>query len=475
MTKYFKAAIVCLVSALCIAAPAGGVANANSAQRYWHGSAASGVTVTDENCPVTVESELLVFDITEFPEKYYSEDEEAAFNEYGVKVTAQYSFYNPADYDVDMNVVFPLGFLPDYYPRTVKDDTARYNITADGVPVERRLRHTFSPYPEFNADNEIALIIDGYKKDGFYSPELAVHKYVLTVKNLQNTDAYSVYAETYIVDDAERRIIADANGYGGDDYGQKLGWTVRAGDTVEIYSVGKELDVSGLDWWFSYYDGRGKKRVTGGEMVVDDKGAQTMTFAQFAERFKAENSAVSETDWYNAVVDCANFYESDKRFVRKDLLNLHLLRWYEYDLSIPAGGRLVNAVTAPMYPHIDGGYEPSVYSYKYLLSPAQSWAEFGKFEVRINTPFFLSGDGVLPFEKMDYGYRCHRDGLPDGELTFSLCEAEHPKYVGGGSGWIWVFIPVAIIVGIVLLTAVPAAVLLVYVIKKNKAKKNDKT
>ena len=128
-----------------------------------------------------------------------------------------------------------------------------------------------------------------------------------------------------------------------------------------------------------------------------------------------------------------------------------------------------------MYPHIDGGYEPSVYSYKYLLSPAQSWAEFGKFEVRINTPFFLSGDGVLPFEKMDYGYRCHRDGLPDGELTFSLCEAEHPKYVGGGSGWIWVFIPVAIIVGIVLLTAVPAAVLLVYVIKKNKAKKNDKT
>ena len=68
-------------------------AMANSAQKDWQGTSANGVIVTDEECPVTVEKERLTFDISEFPETYYSTPEE--FLSYTGRVTAEYTFYNP--------------------------------------------------------------------------------------------------------------------------------------------------------------------------------------------------------------------------------------------------------------------------------------------------------------------------------------------------------------------------------------------
>ena len=61
-------------------------AGANSVQKDWYGSASSGMLVTDENCPVIVESETLTFDIQTFPANYYYEQEE--FDAYDAKVTA---------------------------------------------------------------------------------------------------------------------------------------------------------------------------------------------------------------------------------------------------------------------------------------------------------------------------------------------------------------------------------------------------
>ena len=47
--------------------------SANSARTSWSGVDSTGSYVTDEDCPVTVEQELLTFDLTEFPENYYQD------------------------------------------------------------------------------------------------------------------------------------------------------------------------------------------------------------------------------------------------------------------------------------------------------------------------------------------------------------------------------------------------------------------
>ena len=80
---------------------AGGCAQpayANSAQRHWSGTDVTGAVVTGEDCPIVVERELLTFDVQEFPEQYYPDTD--SFLAYTGKVTAEYTFRNPADYTV---------------------------------------------------------------------------------------------------------------------------------------------------------------------------------------------------------------------------------------------------------------------------------------------------------------------------------------------------------------------------------------
>ena len=85
---------------------AGGCAQpayANSAQRHWSGTDVTGAVVTGEDCPIVVERELLTFDVQEFPEQYYPDTD--SFLAYTGKVTAEYTFRNPADYTVNGSAV----------------------------------------------------------------------------------------------------------------------------------------------------------------------------------------------------------------------------------------------------------------------------------------------------------------------------------------------------------------------------------
>ena len=96
---------------LCAALPA----TANSAQMHWEGVSSTGAIITDGESPIMVEKELLTFDIAEFPQEYYSNIDE--YLSYTGKVTAEYTFYNPADYTVTARLLFPFGTQPMYAAR----------------------------------------------------------------------------------------------------------------------------------------------------------------------------------------------------------------------------------------------------------------------------------------------------------------------------------------------------------------------
>ena len=84
---------------------------------------------------------------------------------------------------------------------------------------------------------------------------------------------------------------------------------------------------------------------------------------------------------------------------------------------------------APIFPGVSERYEPPIYSYTYLLSPATTWASFGTLDVIINTPYYLVQD-TYRYEKVEGGYQKHYDSLPTGELSFKLSSDENPKNVG---------------------------------------------
>ena len=488
LQKIVFAAATALVVAVCALTfgASGGTAYANSAQRHWSGTNSSGVGVREENCPLEVESEILTFDIQEFPKNYYAEDEPVDYNAH---VTAEYRFYNPADYDVTATLVFPFGQAPSYLTLGAFDKIAdKYDVKTDGETVASKIRHTYYPYYSDFKVEEIARIRDDYDESGFYRRDLPVTAYTFRFSGIAAEDR-TAYASILIKDENSnaKYIVTEMNGSSSVFGGTRVGGFVQNGDKKIVYVLGSGDEIT-ADRWTIYKDGGEKKKISGD---VTLESVDTLTFADLVFDGYDETNGISRVDWYNALTDsCKNssagngtviLFFGGRGFNR--LSDLSFMRWYEYEITVPAGGRVTNTVTAPVFPAIDMGYSPGVYTYNYLLSPASTWAKFGTLDVRINTPFYIyypsssyDGDaGAKGWTTVENGYTLNYDALPDGELRFVLCSSESPSRNGyyRGAGAV-----IAIVTGVILLA--PSAILAVVVIfaliyggvRKKKREKN---
>ena len=432
-----------------------GPALANSARTQWEGVSATGAIVAGSDveggaCPIVVERELLTFDIQEFPREY---PDPSGSDTYDASVTAEYTFSNPADYAVSATLLFPFGKLPDYGPYPIEDNMAaaeaqRYGISVDGNPAESVVRHTLSyPYDAFDLEEDLALLLDGYVEDPFFTSNLPVTRFSYEISGLPEDARTATIGFRWTPSDGAKVLLVNQSGYQQLDDGEgsvMLRTWAENGLTVDVYVFGKAPEgiLAGL-----FENSSCEAGVDG---RITNVGNTTMTFEEFALQAWDEGGDVLAHDWYNAMVADLRFCEQGGDgvimcdFVHGsgfDLTHM-LMQWYEYELSFEPGQTLVNAVTAPLYPAINASYDPPIYGYSYLLSPASTWAEFGRLDVVVNTPFFMTGsqlDGVkgdvelgypgenaAGFEKVEGGYALSSEGLPDGELAFSLSAEEDP-------------------------------------------------
>ena len=408
-------------------------ASANSAQTQWEGVDSAGAIVRDGGSPIIVEKELLTFDIQEFPDNHYFDLD--SYLAYSGKVTAEYTFFNPADYAVTATLLFPFGCEPmyatnEYYGK----DTEKYDILIDGQPVEKVMRYTLSSgFDQFELETDLALLHDDYVTDSFYTLDLPVTKYVFMPSGV-DTETYGAADAGFdmVRDDPERRIyFVDQNGLHTQDDGDlRVHSGVENGEAITVYVIGQ--DYAEFPQWKFYQDGGVEDgEEIDGTMTLESR--EELSFRDLALSKWSADSGVSEIDWYNAIVAMLTG-SSDSTGSNLHLWDLgsldlsrYLMRWYEYEISVGPGERIANTVTAPIYPDIDSRYEPPVFEYTYLLSPAQTWAEFGNLDIIVNTPYYMTVSGPEGFQYNNPGYELHLTGLPEGELTFTLCSEQEPK------------------------------------------------
>lgn len=485
----FAAAMTLVIALSAFATVGGGPAYANSAQRYWTGTNASGVGVREENCPLEVESEILTFDIREFPLNYYHEGN--SLDDYSARVTAEYHFYNPADYDVTATLAFPFGHAPDYISDEEFDAVAKkYTVTVDGTAVETTLRFTDSD-GKFNL-SDLGKIRDDYDNEGFYRTDLPVTAYTFRFSGI---DDKTYPAATAAIDfntensDKTKYIVANANSYHGMTGAGRLGVGVGNGDKTVVYVLGETVELT-ADRWTIYTNGGMEKTAAG---TVTSESTATITLADLVFENYDENGAITRVDYFNAVADKMARGEYGNGCIT-DIPHRYemsgLLRWYEYEMTVPAGGRAVNVVTAPAFPSIDAGRTPPVYRYEYLLSPASTWAKFGTLEISIDTPYYIYDYPTTWFDKPEQdkqnwtktetGYTRNFDALPDGELKFRLCSEEISKEDSDFGKWFALvilflaFSPV-ILVGIAIAGSVLFALIYGGIRKKKREKNGAKT
>lgn len=468
--------ISCILAVLTLTSTPVMRAEANSAPSYWMGRDILGAYVTDEDIPIIVERERLTLDIHDFPKEYDSSLEE--WKTYSSKVTAEYTFYNPSDLDIKVTLNFPFGSAPSYLPDEYLygeegeryDDIDRYEITADGIPVDRKLRHTYWQYNEFRIDQDLKKLSaerEGFRED----TPMQIYRYQVTgatANAVAKTDFYGLgnCSETMIV------LEQFEGGTWSQNNKNAVSVNVSSGE-LSMYVVGEPLRK--LPTWLLYDSATGTEL----EAEIQLVNVEETNFSELAYRYYPEESEIDRKDWFRAIIDLTeefrDFYLFSYSAIESNFdISDRLMRWYEYELEIPAGGRVVNSVTAPLYPDIDSNYIPPLYTYTYLLSPAGMWADFKEIEVEILTDYYIFGSSE--FIKTARGYYFTMSGLPEGELQFTLSASENPKrdpsYILKGLLFFLVYFWwVILIVLILLLTNIFAIVRIVR--KKKAAREKD--
>lgn len=407
--------------------------HANSAQRRWSGTDSTGALIKEKDCPLVVDKELLSFDVREFPKNYYNSTEE--FLAYTGKVTAEYTFRNPADYAVTATLVFPFGNLPlygeyiyDSYTgkHTAALETDRFGVAVNGKPIDVAVRHTLKTRDTpFSLNEDMPRLADGYIADSFFRPELPVWAQQYSVEGIDPENQAATAAFVLREDSTKTRVLwEEKSGMAALKDGFRLSGWAKNSDTLTVYIFG-EPPKDGIAW--SLYENGACEKKTNGNITL--KHSEQMIFRDFAFREYDNSSGISESDWYSAQVAFLNAGSEEWRrggiYTEKSAFSL--MRWYEYTLTLEPGQTLTNTVTAPLYPAIDAGYTPSIYTYTYLLSPAKTWAQFGKLKIVVNTPYYMTENNQGSFSGTEKGYELTLPGLPEKELTFTLSEAEHPR------------------------------------------------
>lgn len=409
--------IALLTSAFCLPALA------NSAIREWRGSTAHGVVAPNgEQCPITVLHETLTFDIPHFPD--------GQFEKYAAKVTANYTLQNPTDTDVTVKLAFPFGQRPSYHYFEDEDlDSSAYGVSLNGQPVEVKLRHTYGN-GDFDLQKDLQKLRDDYFQDDFYSPELPVTHYVYEITATNAGGVTLSYAELVVEQHlGEKTKLFVPNGSVNDSAGRvRVSVPIVSGGSrqqIDVYILGDSLS-NMPEWSFGSY--RFETPLEGEATLISQT---SMTYYDLAMTEYTEDKNIAESDWYNAITD--SFIVCERKFGvtstsngSLDISNL-LMQWYEYEITVEAGKTVQNSVTAPIFPHISGRFDPYIYAYHYLLSPATTWASFGTLDVIINTPYYLVND-TNNYESIEGGYQKHFESLPSGELSFSLSASENPKH-----------------------------------------------
>ncbi len=437
-----RIAAACAVAAGIAAAALAGVplpAQANSGVE-WYSLEGLGAFLT-EDCPLEVEEEVLTFNISSLPSC-------GNMDGYSSTVTAQYTFYNPTDSTVTAKLLFPFGNLPYYVDIDTYEDAQTLAVTADGQDCGYSMRFSYNPYSYNDFDFEMT---SAYLTDGLRAHPILSQNAQVTV--------YSVEAGIYASYTNEATFVALGSGsYYSSIYGRKASITFTEDST--LYFVGNAPS----DLIFTDENDE--------EVSIE---SAAMTFAEVIEPLIPACLTLEgngKNDWFNFVTDmiCDTYYGGIFSLGYLEAATQgDMMRWVEYEITVPAGGTLENSVTVPVYPTISGGN----YIFNYLLSPAESWADFGSLTINVNTSYYVIASSPVNLTETDGVYTASTSGLPEGELYIEIGTSAASGGADGDALYQWVGI--ALIVFTIVMAAGAFVAMFIILFKKDKTPPADVT
>lgn len=436
-----RSAIVCLL-AVCFHP-----VFANSALTFWQGTEGSETISTNEDCPVEVEHETLTFLIHDQPRPGMVIDNDS--HPYGNSFRAEYTFHNPSDMHVKALLSFPFGMSPGYVAKGQFDDNSLYSVEINGEPIDAVIRCTMKqPGTSFSLKEDLVQLSDTYITDSFFTPDLEVTEYRLCfhIDESGLLENQAVNADTSLPRiPAQQKILIDSPlaSLHNDETSCGISLGVHDGSVFSLFVFGKELDQ--LPEWHIYTDTATEQtEITGEAELIEENRMTYEEFVLMSDRTSIPEGMI-DIDYYNAVTSALHSRYAEATLIEwGNFITDGMMKWLQYELEFEPGETIINTVSAPCFPDIHTNYEPALYVYHYLLSPASSWKKFGSLDIVLETDQYIHESSMYQFEKTANGYQAHFEELPEGELSFSLSASEDPKRDINPVYWIFSILVIAV-------------------------------
>ncbi|HHV65959.1 MAG TPA: hypothetical protein GXX46_12990 [Peptococcaceae bacterium] len=473
---------------------------ANSAPVFWQGYPSSQLMMIDDDSPVMVEAEDLVFDFRDKSGLSYA---------LSGKVKATYQMHNPTNSAQTVRMAFPLiEALNNLRPQELV-------ISADGekLPYQIYLGEEVKSGGGFKPVEQISLNFADIVKTITaepYTPEnfALTQKGKLYTLKAQPTSAERLNLAVDFSFNPERTKILTT----GFSRFERDGDKVRIAEwydeqqTLEIYVLGEDIELTVK----GYTDG-GLQEQTDlftAEILTQEVEVQAYLLDYLPKAGASLNGAGSaeENAWETitgllAPNQLANLYAR----ALDEVFNWNLGYASEHELlSKEYAKRILTLVYTVEFParstqEVSVSYVTSgtmdktqtvnpLYSFVYLLNPAQNWPSFENLKITLLTPEaapyvvkssidFVPAEGQAGEEKVDKEqvvggriYTASLEGLPAEDLTFTLYAKEkitfRDKLQGRIGNTLGYFAPLALGVAVVFLMGLIMGV----AFKKNKAK-----
>lgn len=408
---------------------------ANSAPVYWEGYPSTVIMSVDEDTDIRVDSEKLLFDLSEGLKGGYSPL---------CRITAAYSMSSGKDTTSIM--AFPyIGSLQSLYEGEVR-------ITADGEEVPFSLFFgepaegygTFSdsekkdPQPFSNILSKVTKT--DYEPISFDADEKAT----LVSLDVKKTSSSSLMISVPMdLQGKDTDIIAlDFNGYSREGDRMELKSWVDSTDTIEFLVIGDRFDVAVE----GYIDATEKEKNDGFTYEISEDEVDIRDFLlKEGERLLGRKITDDSTQYWNVLArEVDRAIQNNDGFASIDELT-NALYTDRYILFIYSVDFMKETSREVSVSYLSSGTMDKretttpKYTFSYLLSPASLWNGFKDLNMEIRTsetePYIL--ESTLGFEKTaDRNYEASFDTLPDKDLVFTVYKSEKVTLSDRFNGWL---------------------------------------
>ena len=418
------------------------MAYANSGPTYWEGYPSMELLSIEENSPIRVEKENLIFDFKK-PELAKHD----AYSKTGL-VTAIYEMSNPTDEEMTVQMAFPIiSKVPDFKPENI-------NIRADGedIPFEIFIGASVNDVISSSSEDEdknidFDRIVNSISKADYTPENFSLDDigtlYTFEVENTSDKGIH--FSIDYKNNDGKTKIVS--NGFNSYHMNQEentieIGSYIHWSETLELLVIGDDTDLN-----INFYTDTDYKETTNNYLLKEESNSIKLKdylinyFDDYLENANYQNLP------YNQLL---NIYlkNTDNMFNRgMDYIWLDELTEFKYyDLFFVL---LYEAQFMPKeskdisISYITKGtmnrketLDP-LYTFEYILNPAGKWASFKDLNIEIipprESPYVI--ESSLELERNEKGiYVGSFESLPDDDLTFTLYSKEEVTFmdkVGG--------------------------------------------